>query len=58
MAREKAHNAGQKKKCTQTFHSGDKGSKKAEIKKGPVPERTGPISVLFSQMITAGRDRG
>ena len=37
---------------------GFKGMLKAEIKKGPVPERTGPISVQFSQMITAGRDRG
>jgi hypothetical protein len=58
MAGKKAQNASQEKNDTETFHSGSKGSKKAEIKKGPVPERTGPISVQFSQMITAGRDRG
>lgn len=58
MAGKKAQNTSQEKNDTETFHSWDKGSKKAEIKKGPVPERTGPISVQFSQMITAGRDRG
>lgn len=43
MAGKKAQNTSQEKNDTETFHSGDKGSKKAEIKKGPVPERTGPI---------------